>query len=212
MKNLKGDKPHCPHQNGGRLILFPCQTQNYVVMKDTVEETSADVSGKAEAVQSDTNAPHSHKPKTSRNLMSYVGIGLIGATVISVKAFNIDLYSLWQHWTSKSEVEPIATFHPGDSMARFFHAKVPIANYTPGEGVGFEIMDTQWRHPFWQTAVVKDGWVYCDFGIGTAQDIGRTYTITGYRLPPGVPVPKDGELSAPLSGDTFYGPALHKRL
>jgi hypothetical protein len=144
--------------------------------------------------------------------LSYISAALLTVTVFSIKIFNIDLSWSTKGRSTVSECESVSILNPGDPIPQIFKAKVPIRNYVPGETVGFEIMDMNWPHPFWFLAVVKNGYAYCDFGVGCPQDTGKIYKITGLRLPPNAVVPTTGELKAPLAAEQFFGPSYHKRL
>jgi len=141
--------------------------------------------------------------------------GLVAITLCSVKIFSIDLTELLFHHEGTgptTEMRKAVVLHSGDPIPQIFTAKVPITNYTHGQLVGFEIVDIEWPHPFWRFAVVRDGYAYCDFGVGNPQDTGKIYRISGRRLPAGVMVPSDVPLTNTVPGEEFYGPALHRRL
>lgn len=119
-----------------------------------------------------------------------------------------------QRKTTVDRGEPgaVRKLRPGDPVPQLFRAKVPVPGYKPGEQVGFEIINLNWAHAFWQHAVLEDGYAICDFAVGCVTDIGQVYKITGYRLPGNLNLP-DGELKGGLdSGIIFFGPSYHRRL
>ena len=124
--------------------------------------------------------------------------------------------NLWRtqemHIRAKSESEDVPILRQGEPIPQIFVAKIPAPNYELGVIAGFIIEDLQWPgHPFWQTAVVRDGWVIGTFRIGLPSDIGHTYRITGIYLPKNTSAPPDGEIKTSPAGEVFYGPEVHIR-
>jgi len=181
-------------------------------MKNIFKRAPAPHSKKTEAMAQGAEAPRTHRLLTMLRKVGYISLGLITVTVVSFKLLTIDVSLHRKDTATYSDSKRVATLHPGDPVPQIFAAKVPIKNYSPGERVGFEIVNEAWRQPFWRLAVVKDGYAYCDFGVGCPQDTGAIYTITGRRLPANVTVPVGEQLQTPVPGVPFYGPAQHKRL
>jgi len=181
-------------------------------MKNTAKETPTHRLSRVEAHERNVVRRRSLTWKTIIKTISYMSIGLFAVTLVSIKVFSVNLSFHPKEANANSEFKRIATLHPGDPVPQIFTAKVRISNFLPGETPGFEIMDTEWPHPFWRPAVVRDGYAYCDFGIGSPQDVGRLYKITGRRLPANLTVPTGIPLDAPVPGEVFFGPSFHKRL
>jgi len=156
----------------------------------------------------------SHNRKTLLKAFSYSILSICGITGISFALVKLNIYVNAHSETSPSEskTEEVTILREGDDVQQLFKAKVPIRDYSSKDTYGFEIVDTTWPHPFWQVAIVKNGFAYCNFGVGCPQDKGKTYKITGLRLPANANIPTGVELPAPVPGEAFYGPANHKRL
>lgn len=146
--------------------------------------------------------------------MKYIGskFSFFSACLISVTIFSCNRSRSPQNLLRPgSAADSIYILRDGEPVPQRFRARAPIPDYSPGETAGFIITDTLWRHPFWRVASVREGWAYCDFCIGCDQDIGRHFQIRGVCVPTNCAVPPDGELRSPVSGRTFYGPAIHER-
>lgn len=162
-----------------------------------------------------TNPTHGTKGKLHMNKRGFLKYITTVAVTAGTAAGTFYAAAVKGCRTSHEEPEEpggVRRLRPGDPIPQLFKARVPVPGYRPGEQIGFEILNLNWAHPFWQHAVPVDGYAVCEFAVGCVTDIGQVYKITGYRLPGNLNIP-DGELKGGLEcGITFFGPSYHRRV